>query len=107
MSAASTEGVWIGLFGVIGPPDLPELDGCPGAYVTVLSMACDKQSFLSRVWIDAEALGLAVQEVVWCEPLETRLERYDIEDYLRQLAEEVRAHDETRFGVFHAWEREK
>jgi hypothetical protein len=50
---------------------------------------------------------LEVQETVWCEVLQDRLARYDIEDYLLKLARQVRADHKTRFGVFHAWEREE
>jgi hypothetical protein len=97
---------WIGLLGVTGPADNPHLSGCPGAYVTVVAMACSYDECMARLGEDVQAIGLRVEEVVWCETLEDRLAKYDIEGYLLELAKATERDHRTRFGVFHAWESE-
>jgi hypothetical protein len=69
-------------------------------------MASSYDECVSRIRTDAHEIGLEVDEIVWCEPLEDRLARYDIEDYLLQHANATRNDGATRFGVFHAWEDE-
>ena len=106
MDKDSTEQVWIGLLGLTGPPENQYFEASPGAYVTVLARASDQAVFRARAAQGARELGLEVKEVLWSEPLQGRLRRYDIEEYLLSLADEVRETGELRFGVFHAWEAE-
>ena len=98
---------WIGLFRLSGPPENVHLQGCLGAYVTVLAVAGDETEFERRVADAADAIGLAVEEAVWREPLAQRLERYHIEDYLVTMAREASETGEVRFGVFDVWEAEE
>lgn len=107
MTTRKTNEIWIGLFGVSGSPSNIHLNGCPGAYVTVLTNASDEECFKSRVLSDTKSLGLHIDEIMWCMTLKNRLLKYDIEDYLQILAKEVKETDETRFGIFHAWEAEE
>lgn len=107
MKNKKSEAVWLGLVEVTGPPDIPELSGCPGAYVVILAMASDNISYLNQIRKDVESLGLKVVEVAWCLPIKDRTQQYDVEEYLLELAKEVELTSETRFGIFHAWESEK
>ena len=98
---------WIGLFGVTGPPDNVQLQGCLGAYVTALAVADDERRFAERVAKNLADIGLESGEIVWSELLKERLQRYDIDDCLLKLAGEASQVGEVRFGTFHAWESEE
>lgn len=64
---------WIGLFGVTGPPDNVQLQGCLGAYVTALAVADDERRFAERVAKNLADIGLESGEIVWSELLKERL----------------------------------
>ncbi len=97
---------WICLLCVAGPTDHPQLEGCPGAYVNVVTTASDADACLTRIRGDVQALGLQVEEVLWCETLEARLARYTLEDSLLAQAQATQRDHQTRFDTFHTWERE-
>jgi hypothetical protein len=81
------------------------LEGCPGAFVNVLALAEDDKEFIKIVSAEAGELGLKVDEIDWMEPLEDRLAKFEIEQYLLEFAEEIREEGGgSRFGIFHAWE---
>ena len=96
--------VWIGIVCVAEPEGDDILDGSPGAYVHVLTIAESNGTYLKKVSAACEDVGLSVEEVLWSCSLQERLAEYDIEEYLKDLAADVAATKETRFGVFHGWE---
>ena len=107
MTGEPEKSMWIGLFRVTGPPDNVHLQGCPGAYVTVLGCARNETTFRHRVSDGVVTIGLTLDEVVWTELLSERLERFAVEEYLLGLAAEADRTGELRFGIFHAWEGEE
>ncbi len=94
------------LVAVTGPPANTYLQGCLGAYVTAIAVAHSRDECLAQVAETVRTIGLKMEEVVWCEMLRERLAKYDIEDYLLDLASATEADGRTRFGVFHVWEDE-
>jgi hypothetical protein len=98
--------VWIGLVSLAGPKENPILQGGLGAYSNFLSRVRDKNEFVQRVTSESRKLGLEVEQLLWCEPLESRLARYEIDPDLLELAEQIGAEGGGAFGKFHAWDQE-
>jgi hypothetical protein len=104
MSNEQEQRIWIGLFAATGEPDNIHLQGCPGAYVTVLGRARNESIFRKRVTDQAGTIGLIIDEMVWSEPLSERLKRFEVEPYLHSLVVEAEKTGQIMFGIFHAWE---
>lgn len=98
------DNIWIGLICISGKPDNPILDGCLGAYVNTLAWAENIEEFHQTVSINALKMNLHVEEILWAEPIEDRLRKNNIDDYLIELANEIETKGDCRFGIFHAWE---
>lgn len=96
--------IWIGLIGVKRRNNSPLLKGCKGAYANVLAEAESNEEFISIVSNQAEELLFAVNENVWYEPLEKRLEKHNVDNYLLEFAREINEQGGCRFGIFHARE---
>ena len=75
--------------------------------MTVLSVANGREQFVRRVTESAADIGLDIDKILWSEPLDERLNRYDIDDYLLKLADEAKHTKEVRYGTFHIWETEE
>ncbi len=99
----SQKGVWIGLLEVFPLPGSCTLGNAAGAYTNALAWAADPSEFEAQVKHGLEDLGLCLGELEDVEPLDGRLSRYTIEDELHDLADEVRATRQTRFGTFHTF----
>ena len=98
--------MWISLVEVTGPRDNPILEGSPGAFTHYLTLAKNARQHGSDARRAAKALGLTVKKALWCERLEHRLERCEIEDYLKDLALRVSRSGVGSFGKFHVWASE-
>jgi hypothetical protein len=99
--------VWIGLACLKGDPSNPILDGCYGAYSTFLAFSHDRQTFEESVKEEVRRLGLQYDGVLWSEPLNDRIHRFGVEDYLVEIASKLLPGEAGVFGRFHAWEREE
>jgi len=98
--------VWIGLLNLSGSPNNPILEGCLGAFVNVLAYVKNSDDFVEVVSDKLSEMELILEEVIWSESLETRLQKYDIEDYLLELATTINNQKECYFGIFHVWEND-
>jgi len=98
------DNIWIGLVCLSGRPDNPILDGCLGAYVNTLAWAENIEEFRQTVYRNSLEIKLNLDEILWAEPIEARLKKNEINDYLIELANEIETKGDCRFGIFHAWE---
>ena len=98
--------VWIGLVALSGAPTNPALQGSNGAYSNVLARCHNKDEFRASVSHAASSLDLRLEELLWADPLTTRVRRHEVEEYLLDLAREVESEGCVRFGVFHTWEKD-
>jgi hypothetical protein len=98
------ETIWIGLIAVIGPRNNQILDGCHSAFVNVLAISKNSREFVRMIKDQVKENNLEIEEIIWIEMLEKRLEKYDMDDYLIELAGEIKEIGSGfRFGIFHAW----
>lgn len=95
--------VWIGLVNVVAMPGSDVLGEDAGAYVNALAMSSSSQNFEDLVRDALSDLGLDALEFEDVEVLSGRVERFDVEGSLLDLAEEVRGAGGVRFGDFHAY----
>lgn len=95
--------VWIGLIEVGGPPSHPDLAGCPGAFVHLLTFVSSEAEYRGEARGEVERRGLVLAQVQWCERLSSRLARFDVSEELVEVAEAVSATHVGAFSVFHAW----
>ena len=107
MAKKKWESVWIGLVGLTGPSDSSILEGCPGAFANFIAVAASETHFRRAAECRARMIGLNLDEVLWCEPLDRRLEKFDVDQYLLDLARSVLCGEEACFGRFHVWEAEE
>ena len=97
---------WVGLVKLAGEPSNPILDGCRGAYSTFLTLSVSRRSFRNAAQKEAENLDLRLVSLVWCQTLESRLQDYNVDDYLLELANNLRS-GSGYYGKFHVWEEGK
>lgn len=96
--------LWIGLVELSGPSTNAILQGAAGAYSTYLLSCNGSAEFQAAATESASLLGLVVEAVKWSEPYNARLSRYDIEDYLVELAALARKDHAGHWGRFHTWD---
>jgi hypothetical protein len=96
-------GVWIGLVGVTPRPgaDCVLNDAAKGAFVNVLAYATNEAEFRSEVEQALHDLGLTAHEFEDIERFAERLAKWEVDDELQALADEVEATQGVRFGTFH------
>ena len=104
MDSAASDTLWIGIFGVTGSPANPYLEGAQGAYVNVLAPAADEAAFRSAVAAEGDALGLEIDEGVFCEPLQAHRRSHAVDPDLLALADEALATGRVQFGPFDPWQ---
>lgn len=95
--------MWIGLAEVHQRPGANVLLDRNDAFVNVLAQAYDRASFHRAIVSALHGIGFELIQLDDAEPLRVRLESYDLEDEVLQLAQEVKATGEPRLGQFHTW----
>ena len=95
--------VSIGLVGVTPKPGAKRVlsAASKGAFVNALAYAADEAEYRSAVVRALEALGLTAHEFEDLETFAERSSKWNVDDSLRALAEEVSATGDVRFGTFH------
>jgi hypothetical protein len=95
--------VWIGLAEVRQQPGAGILLDRNGAIVNVLALAQDEAAFRDAVETALRNLGFELVLLENAEPLQERLNKYQVADDLLKLGDEVRASGTPMFGTFHTW----
>lgn len=98
--------LWIGLVELTGPCENPILSGSRGAYASYLTWCHDSSSFRAAAKQSAMDIALTLVKVHWAEPYRRRILRYELEDYIYNIAQDVTKRQHGLFGRFHVWERE-
>ena len=95
--------VWIGLVGVT-----PQLGAkkvlsaaAKGAFVNALAYAADEAEYKSAVERALGGLGLTACDFEDVETFSERTSKWEVDEVLRDLADEVGATGAVRFGTFH------
>ena len=73
------------------------------AFVNVLALAAHERTFTTAVRSALAKLGFDMVGLEDAEPLRSRRENWTVDQQLVDLAEEVRATGEPRFGPFYTW----
>lgn len=73
------------------------------AFVNAMAMAHDEHTFTTIVRSALRKLGFDTVDLEDPEPLRLRLESWTVDQQLIELAEQVRATGEARFGPFYTW----
>lgn len=97
------EEIWIGLVGVGQLPGSAALGDASGAYVTVLALASDRESFESNIRSELVRLGLFAFETEDIERLADRHDAMAGDDDIKELAGRVTPLEPVVFGSFHAY----
>lgn len=100
--------VWIGLVGMKPKPGSTFFDeGIKGAYAQILAWADSTTEYKAQIEEALNFYHLYLHTIDNVEPLAERLSKYVIDDYLLELANEVRTTGNARFGTFHEFENEE
>ncbi len=95
--------VWIGLVGVIPVPGGGALRKGKGAFVNALAPAADQLEFENVVRDALSQLGFIAHEFEDVEAFSERTAKWEVDEELRVLAEEVASYGDVRFGAFHTY----
>jgi hypothetical protein len=95
--------VWIGLVGVTPQRGAKRVlsAAAKGAFVNALAYAADEAEYKTAVEQALAGLGLAAHEFEDVETLSERTSKWEVDDELRLLADEVATTGDVRFGTFH------
>jgi len=95
--------VWISLVGVTPQPGAKRVlsAAAKGAFVNALAYAADEAEYKRAVEQALGGLGLAAHEFEDVEMFSERTSKWEVDDELRALADEVGATGDVRFGTFH------
>ena len=99
--------VWIGLVGVKPVADCDLLDGAAGAYVNMLAWANCATELRAKATDACGDYKLEVTEFDDVEPFSLRVRQHEVAKELLDLAKEVEATRNVRFGTFHLWDAEQ
>lgn len=99
--------VWIGLVGII-PQEGNESLGvhAAGAYVNVLSLARDRNDYQQIIESEFGKRGFQVFDLEDVEPLQDRVQKYDVERSVIELGEEVTRTGRIQYGTYHTFPKE-
>ena len=95
--------VWIGLAEVVQRPGAGMLMDRNQAFVHVLAMARDEETFRRLAVVALGDLGFDCVEIEEPEPLEQRRAQYHVADDLLSLASEVRTTGKPLVGKLFTW----
>jgi len=104
MRTLSKNIIWIGVVELTGTPTNAILEKCEGAISVFLTVANTRRDFLREAEKEASVLELKVVEILWAEPLQQRLKRYEVDDDILDKAARLKCKGE--YCEFHVWERE-
>ena len=95
--------VWIGLVGVVPRPGSKTLGGgsSKGAYVNALSYASNEGEYREKVLAALARLELEAFAFEDVESISDRTSKYELDEKLQALVDEVATHKDVRFGAFH------
>jgi hypothetical protein len=96
--------IWIGLAQVSSKSVNGLLGSSKGAYVNVLALASNSNDFTEKVIKAIKELELDFVQIEDVELFSERIESYEINDNIINLAIEVNKSKELRFGNFHTFE---
>jgi hypothetical protein len=100
-----TKVVWIGLVGVMPRSDTEKVlsDAAKGAFVNALAYAADEAEYKNAVERALGELGLTAYEFEDVETFSARTSKWEVDEGLRVLADDVSATGGVRFGTFHTY----
>jgi hypothetical protein len=95
--------VWIGLVGISPRPGAKKVlsAAAKGSFVNALAFAADRAEYQSIVEEALRDLGLTAYEFEDVEPFSERTSKWQVDELIRDLADEVSATGTVRFGTFH------
>lgn len=95
--------VWVGLVGVTPQPGATKVlsAAAKGAFVNALAYAADEAEYKTAVEQALGGLGLTPYEFEDVETFSERISKWEVDEALRDLADEVVATGDVRFGTFH------
>jgi hypothetical protein len=79
------------------------LKGANGAYVNILCLATNESEFLNEAAKTLNFLGLNLVDVEDIEPIDKRIEKYEVDDNLLKLVKQVNEENKVMLGTFHAY----
>jgi hypothetical protein len=97
------ESVWIGLVGVVPIPRTHSVlaANAKGAYVNALAYVTDVAGYKAIVEQELRNLGLTAYEFEDIERFSERTSKWEVDEELRELADEVEVRGGVRFGTFY------
>lgn len=95
--------VWIGLVGVGSLPGNETLGDAKGAYVNAVAMAADPQEYEKAVSAALTDLGLFAFEFEDVERFSERAAHRQLDEQLRELADEAKRTKKVCFAEFHTY----
>lgn len=103
-SSQNPKVIFIGLAHVLANQTSTDiLKGAKGAYVHVLCFASDEAEFMNEAMKILNSLGLNLIDAEDIEKFNQRIEKYEVDDNLLKLAQQVNAENKVMLGTFHTY----
>jgi len=97
------DNIWIGLAQVSSKSSNCLLGSSKGAYVNVLAIASNPTDFTDKVIKAVQDIGLDFIHIEDVELFTERIENYEIDESIKNIAIDVNKSKELRFGNFHTF----
>lgn len=96
--------VFIGMAHVLANPLTGDvLDGAKGAYVNILGFVVDEAEFIAEAMHVLNTIGLNMVDIEDVEPFSARLDKYEVDEKLLDLAKHVADLHQVMFGSFYTY----
>jgi hypothetical protein len=102
-----TKQLWIGLVEVLGLKNNQVLTGAKGAFVNLVTWACDADEFRGNAELVLRKLGLFTVDVENPEPVSIRRNKAEFDEETEDMI--ARAENNPKaiiYGTFHTWKRD-
>ena len=104
-SNLATNQIFIGLAHVVtNKAAAGVLKGAKGAYVNILCLVLNEAEFIVEVSRVLMSMGLNLVDVEDIEKISERIKKYEIEDSLLSLADQLSEGKKVMFGRFHTYQ---
>ena len=96
--------VFIGMAHVLANPLTGDvLNGAKGAYVNILGFFVDEAEFIAEAMNVLDTIGLNMVDIEDVEPFSARLDKYEVDEKLLDLAKQVADMHQVMFDSFHTY----
>ena len=98
--------IWIGLVGLYPSQSNTIIAQNQGAYANVLLIACDMEDYKMKVKGFLSKMDFEVFEVEDIERLDERLQNFEVDSSIMDLAENVRVQQTPQISTLHVFDKE-